>query len=123
MNHFDVINSVRSSKEYLMEDSSAEKDYNSFMVNRGLSYFRDTVMYAQRMNMNSHLDTKIQYDYLFHSIRKTGKSFTKWSKRQDIDENIKLIMKCYGYNHKKAAEVLVIINTQQLEYIKQLIDE
>lgn len=123
MNHFDFMNSVRTSKEYVMDDYLAEKDYNPFMVNRGLSYFRDTVVYAQRMNMNGHLDSKLQYDYLFHSIRKTGKSFAKWAKKEEDDENLKLIMECYGYNRKKAAEVLVIINTLQLEHIKKMLDE
>ena len=40
MNPFELIKSISSTKKDILEN---EKDYNAFMVNRGLSYFPDTV--------------------------------------------------------------------------------
>ena len=64
MNHFDYLNSINYSKENIMHDNLDEKAYNSFMVNRGLSYFNDTVIYANEMNRYAHIDSKLQYDFL-----------------------------------------------------------
>ena len=53
-----------------MIDDLAEKDYNSFMVNRGLSYYNDTVIYANEMNIHNQIDSRMQYDFLRNIIRK-----------------------------------------------------
>ena len=42
MTPFDYLNAINTSKRDIMVDDLAEKDYNSFMVNRALSYFSDT---------------------------------------------------------------------------------
>ena len=41
MNPFELIKSISSTKKDILEN---EKDYNAFMINRGLSYFPDTVI-------------------------------------------------------------------------------
>ena len=45
------------------EDPDAVKKYPSYIVNRCLSSFTDTVLYANEMNKNSHLPNKMQYDF------------------------------------------------------------
>ena len=79
MNHFDYMTSITSSKIDIMCDDIDEKAYNSFMVNRGLSYFYDTVLFANEMNKYSHLDSRLQYDFLRQIVRKK-KRFSKWLK-------------------------------------------
>ena len=79
MNHFDYLNSINLTKSDIMEDDIAEKAYNSFMINRGLSYFNDTVLMANEMNLYSHLDKKLQYHFLINIVRKR-KRFSKWAK-------------------------------------------
>ena len=54
------------------------------MINRGLSYFPDSVLQANAMNLRSFLDKQTQFDYLFHSIRKR-KRFSKWHKKTNLD--------------------------------------
>ena len=39
MNPFEYLNAINNTKKDLMVDEEAEKKYNAFMVNRGLSYF------------------------------------------------------------------------------------
>jgi len=53
-NPFDYLNSINVTKQNMMRgsenDELAEKGYNPFMVNRGLSYFQDTIALANEMN-------------------------------------------------------------------------
>ena len=45
MKPFDFINAITTTKEDLFKDPIANKDYNAFLVNRGLSYFQDTILW------------------------------------------------------------------------------
>ena len=49
-NPFEFLNDINYGKKYIMVDDLVEKDYNSFMVNRGLSYFNDKVLRANEIN-------------------------------------------------------------------------
>ena len=69
MNPFDYLNAINTTKKDIMVDDIAEKGYNSFMVNRGLSYFADTVLYANEMNKHHHLDGRLQFDFFINIIR------------------------------------------------------
>tara|TARA_S200002703_G_C3789820_1_gene243742 strand:- start:1045 stop:1425 length:381 start_codon:yes stop_codon:yes gene_type:complete len=117
MNHFDYLNSINYSKEDIMHDNLDEKAYNSFMVNRGLSYFNDTVIYANEMNRYAHIDSKLQYDFLRTLIRKR-KRFSKWTK-EDKNSDIDLIKEYYGYSKEKAFQVLPLLSKDQLAFISK----
>ena len=117
MNHFDYLNSINYSKENIMHDNLDEKAYNSFMVNRGLSYFNDTVIYANEMNRYAHIDSKLQYDFLRTLIRKR-KRFSKWTK-EDKNSDIDLIKEYYGYSKEKAFQVLPLLSKEQLAFISK----
>jgi hypothetical protein len=116
MNHFDYLNSINSTKKDIMKDDLDEKAYNSFMVNRGLSYFNDTVIYANEMNKYSHLDSRLQYDFLKQIIRKR-KRFSKWTKA-DKTPDVDIVSKYYGYSKQKALEVLKILTPEQLQTLR-----
>jgi hypothetical protein len=118
---FDYINSINFTKKDLMETKEDEKTYTSFMVNRGLSYFPDTVEYANAMNMLYHLDPKLQYSYFINIVR-PRKRFSKWSKKK-TDSDLELIMKYFGYNANKAKSALSILTPDDLKTIKKKLDE
>ena len=120
MNPFDVINDISLKKAGLITGDN-EKDYNPFLTNRGLSYFPDTIFHAQEMNKLHHLDKKLQYDYLFNSIRKS-KRFSKWSKKDNI-KDIDAIIEYFGYSRRRAEEVLNILDTEQVKSIKKKLDK
>lgn len=119
MSPFDIINSISHSKEDLRTEETFEKDYNSFMINRGLSYFNDTILYANQMNMYSHLDKDMQYSFLINTIR-TRKRFSKWHKKRDESE-LDPVMKLYNVNIHKAREIYSILSSEQKQKIKELI--
>ncbi len=102
-----------------MHDDISEKAYPAFMVNRALSYFNDTVLYANEMNVHHTIDSKLQYCFLINIIKKK-KRFSKWLKPQEVN-NLELIKEYYGYSNEKAKSVLPLFNDEQIELLKQRI--
>ena len=80
-NPFDYVNSINSGKSMFGTDNDEliEQKYTPYMVNRALSQFVDTVHSANEMNVNNHLDKKLQYDFLINIVR-PRKRFKKWAK-------------------------------------------
>jgi hypothetical protein len=120
-NPFDYVNAVNFTKKDMMADTDndelAEKSYVPFMTNRSLSYFVDTIQYANEMNMNHHLDNKLQFHYLLNSVR-PKKRFSKWVKKQS-DSDIEVIKEYYKYNTVKAEAALELLTPEQLIIIKK----
>ena len=116
MNPFDYVNAVNYSKADIMVDDLAEKDYVPFMVNRSLSYFNDTVLIANEMNIHHNIDHRLQFDFCINTIRKR-KRFSKWHKASS-SKDIDLLKSVYGYNTARAEEALNILNKDQLSILK-----
>jgi len=121
MSPFDYLNSINYTKKHIMKDDIDEKEYVSFMINRGLSYFSDTVSYANIMNQYHHLDKRLQYDFLINIIRQR-KRFSKWIK-PETSEDIEVIMEYYGYSNEKARQALPLLSSQQLQQLRQKVDK
>lgn len=121
MSPFDFLNSINYTKQNIMKDDIDEKEYASFMINRGLSYFSDTVGYANIMNQYHHLDKRLQYDFLINIIRQR-KRFSKWIK-PETSEDIEVIMEYYGYSNEKARQALPLLSSQQLQQLRQKVDK
>ena len=115
MNPFDVLNSINYSKEDILNEDNESK-YPAFMVNRGLSYFQDTVLLANEMNRNHHIDGRLQYDFLKGVIRKR-KRFSKWVKKAQVAD-IDVVKEFYGYSDAKAESVIDLIDKDQIEEMK-----
>jgi len=120
MSPFDFVNAINSqSKKDIMtgteNDELAESRYVPFVVNRALSYFPDTLMHANCMNIHHILDHKPQFHYLLNIVR-PARRMSKWAKKQDSD--IQLIMQYYSYSVDKAKQVLPLLSSEQLSIIK-----
>ena len=116
MNPFDYLTAINQTKQNVMVDDLTEKDYNPFMVNRGLSYFPDTVLLANEMNRCHHVDNRLQFDFLINTIRKQ-KRFSKWMK-PDAIEALDAIKEYYGYSNEKARQVLRVLTKNQIDELK-----
>ena len=119
MNPFDYLKAINETKKDIMVDDIAEKEYNPFIINRGLSFFKDTILYANEMNRYHHLDHRVQFDFFINIIRKK-KRWSKWIKASDID-NLELIKEYYGYSNEKAKSALSLMSNEQIEQLKQRI--
>ena len=117
MSPFDFLNAINDNKKNLFEDPQAEKDYSSFMINRGLSYFPDTILYANEMNKAGDIPKKWQFDFLVQSIPKKRR-FSKWHKKDANSDTLKLLMKHYKYSEKKAYEVIDLMSQTQLQELQ-----
>jgi hypothetical protein len=119
MTPFDFINAINLTKKDLFaEDPQANKDYVPFIVNRGLSYFPDTILYANEMNRNSGIDSDWQFSFLLNSISKK-KRFSKWAKKDAETEDFRLVKEYFGYSDSKAQEALSVLSDNQLTMIKE----
>lgn len=118
-NPFDWIKSISETKENLL-DTNERNEYNPFIVNKGLSYYVDCLLFSNEMNIRNTLDKDMQYIFLLNGIRK-GKRFSPWEKRV-INDDIKYIKKYYNYNNEKALQALKILTKSQIEYIKNKLE-
>ena len=112
MNPFDYVNAINTTKKDLMIDEMSEQGYESFIVNRSLSYFPDTIFLANEMNRHHHLDNKLQFSFLINTVRKR-KRFSKFIKPSEV-QDIEVIKEYYGYSNEKAKQVLTLLNESQL---------
>jgi len=116
MNPFEYANAINYTKKNIMVDDVAEKSYSSYMINRQLSYFPDTVLAANEMNRNHHIDNRLQFDFFINIIRKR-KRFSKWFKPEQISD-LETIKSYYGYSNEKARQVLHLLSTEQINELK-----
>ena len=121
MNPFDYLNSINVKKNDIMLGDEEEKGYSAFMINRGLSFFQDTVLLANEMNMNSHLDNRLQYDFLRSAIR-PRKRFSKWMKKT-VPAKIEVIKEYYGYSDEKAESVSDLISDETIGEMKKVLSK
>lgn len=121
MKPFDFINQINFGKQDIMtgtdNDELAESIYSPFLTNRSLSYFPDTILYSNEMNINHHIDNKLQYHFLINTIR-PRKRFSKWAKK-DNSEDFELVKQYFNYNDSKTVEALSILTDEQINIIKK----
>jgi hypothetical protein len=118
---FDFINAIHHSKEALIVDDWSERQYNPYLINRGLSFGADTVIYANEMNARPHVDRLLQFDFLINTIR-PRKRYNKWLKAETV-EVLEWIQEYYGYSKEKARQVLPLLSEAQLKTIKSRMDK
>ena len=117
MNPFEYVNSITHNKKDIMVDDLSEKSYNSFMVNRSLSYFHDTVLMANEMNVHHHLENRLKYDFLINIVRKK-KRFSKWIK-PETESEVEVVKEYYGYSNQKAKSALSLLTSEQINELKK----
>ena len=117
MNPFEYLNAINYTKQNVMVDDLAEKSYNSFMVNRGLSYFPDTVLMANEMNQHAHIDNRLQFDFFINIVRKK-KRFSKWNKPETVSD-VEVVKQYYGYSNEKSRQVLSLLTSEQIDELKK----
>jgi len=117
MNPFDFLNEINYGKNNIIVDDITEGQYNPFMINRGLSYFADTVLIANEMNRYAHLDNKLQNDFFINIVRKK-KRFSKWNKPEN-ESDVEVVKEYYGYNNEKARQALTLLTKEQINELRK----
>ena len=113
---FDFINAISHTKIDLMEQENAESQYKSYVINKGLSFYPDTVIQANEMNSRPHIDKRMQFNFLINIIR-SKKRYSKWLKPEKLND-LEVVQEYYGYSKEKARQVLPLLSDEQINYIK-----
>ena len=125
MKPFDFVNSINFTKKNLMRgsdnDELSDKSYAPFLTNKSLSYFTDTLLYANEMNRMHFLDNKLQYEFFLNSIRKK-KRFAKWAKA-DKNDDLVMVSEYYQISLSKAKEAIRILTPEQLSTIRNKMEQ
>ena len=118
---FYFIKSVSHSKKYLIRESEypeqIEKQYNAYIVNRGFSYFEDTILHANEMNMRAHLFNDAQYRYYLGVLRSRNR-FSKWHKAEK-NADLDAIQEVYSVNRTVAKMYLKTLSKDDLKRVHE----
>lgn len=115
---FDFINAINhTKKDVIASGEMSDKDYVPFVVNRTLSYFTDTLLYANEMNQYRDLDKDLQFRFLLNTIR-PKKRFSKWAKSESTDQ-LQLISQYFECSINKAKDYLQLLSNEQLDDIRE----
>lgn len=122
---FDFLASINSPEKHdlirtAQDPVQAEKDYVSFIVNRGLSYFSDTILYSNEINKYPDLPKQAQYDFLRLSIR-PRKRFSKWFKPEE-NNSLEVIKTIFNYSDQKASAILNVLTKEQIEELRNQVN-
>ena len=118
---FDFMNAVSESKKDIIRGADvpemAEKEYDSYayVINRGFSYFEDTILHANEMNQRPEMFGLGQFDYYNVMLRKR-KRFSKWHKAEQNDD-LDAIQEVYQCNRTVAKQYLKVLNKNQMEEV------
>ena len=117
----DWLNSINFTKEDLMKDDETSiKEYAPYIINKCLSGQIDTILFANEMNINHHLDKRMQYSFYLNSLRKK-KRFSPWLRKDKVTD-LECVKQYYGYSNEKASQALKILTKEQLTFIKKRLD-
>lgn len=120
-NPFDYLKSIQKTKVDMIRDADdpvlAAKAYNPFIVNKGLSFFVDSILYANEMNTRHSADNDQQYAYLINSVRSMNRKHTWFKKTKD--EDVAVVAEYYKCNRQRAEEVLEVLSGVDLKAIKK----
>lgn len=116
---FTYINAINKGTHLINESpnsSQYEKEYNPFITNKAFSFHYDTILQANKMNMNSHLTNGMQYDYYMSVVRprKRAGVWHKSKKPADLD----LICKHFAINKNIGLKYLNLLSDSEIKIIR-----
>ena len=114
----DYLKAINETKEPLLdtEDTVWEKKYPTFIINKCLSMFYDTIMHSNEMNGLHFLPKRMQFHYFINIIRKKKRFGGKWLSQKKV-KDLEVIKEYYGYSNQKAKEALNLLSDDQIENI------
>lgn len=117
----EIVPSILKTKTDVLQTVDDEKSYVSFVVNKALSFHSDCVLFANEMNVNCHLDKKLQYHFLLNTCRSGNRPFRKWMKLEK-PEDLDAVKFAYGCSDKKARDILEILSNDQKSELRKQMD-
>lgn len=122
---FDFIKAASETKKDLITSddypSDIEKMYTPYVVNMGFSYFTDTILHANEMNMRHALFKGAQFHY-YLGVLKNRKRYSKWYKLEK-DADLDAIQTYYQCNRQIAKQYAKVLSPDELKVINTRVAE
>lgn len=115
---FDFVDAITTTKKDLFQDPEAKMDYVPFLVNKAMSFYGDTVLYANELNQHASLPKEQQFYFYLNSIPKK-KRFSKWVNKDKESKFLNIVMEYYKYSSREAESVLSLLTKEQLNIMEQ----
>jgi len=115
--YLNAINHTKVAMDKLDDDYEyVLKKYIPFIINKGMSYFPESIIQSNNMNFFCGIDKRMHFDYLQHSVRRR-KRFSKWLKKNTPDD-LQVVKDYFGYSNSKAYDVLDILTGDDINKMK-----
>lgn len=122
---FDFISAVSDTKKDLIREADnpalTEKEYLPFIVNRGLSFFDDSILHVNEMNQRHHIFPVAQFDY-YRAVLRKRKRFSKWFKPEQ-DSDLDAIQQVYQCSRSIAKLYLKALSNSQLKEVHSRLEK
>ena len=116
---FDFMNAVSLTKEDIISNDEnpeyIEKQYNAYIINRGFSYFEDTILHANEMNQRADMFNDGQFEY-YRAVLRKRKRFSKWHKAEK-NEDLDAIQEVYSCNRTIAKQYLKVLSREDMKTV------
>jgi hypothetical protein len=116
VNPFEIVKSINEKKPV---ENPAE--YIPYLSNIAFSYSMDTVMLANEMNQYPNLPPEVQFDFMWHTVRK-GRRYAKWFKETE-HPHLQLVMDYFQYSKQKALQALQVLTQDNIRDMMELTDK
>jgi len=115
---FDYLSDISTNKNYIFDPNDTNKNYNAFMINRGLAQHLDTIMLANELNKRSGLSKLMHHDFLFYAVD-AKKRYGKWAKADTTDfDLLDYLKEKYQINHNVALDYMSLLDKTELKQLK-----
>ena len=112
---FDSIKMLTETKVQHTEEQL--KDFNTWMVTRGFSMDKSTILFADIVNRTNYSRLMV-HDWFFTALPKR-RFFAKWSKASKADELLKLVQDKYKCNKNHAREYLSLMTDEDIAALEE----
>lgn len=121
----DFLSAINDTKQPLLDDSSVEKFYSPYVINRCLSPHLDCILFVNEMNIRGGVGYNLSKIAHFEFLKNTLRKQKRYAKLPKLDEeqSIKNIMKVNNCSMEKAKEICSILTIEQINKIESMLEE
>ncbi len=116
-NPFEYLNSINLKKEIEFKES----EYMPYLINKALSYHKDSVLLANEMNAHIDLPRRMQYDFYYHGLTRKPR-FAKWGKPSS-DAFVDEVAQYYKVSKKNASVMIDLLSDEQKEELRKYLNK
>jgi K+ transporter len=116
----DILKSILTNKKEV--ELTGDSDYPAYQINKVLCNYKDSILYANMMNIHPHTPKKLQYQYLLNTVRSMKRPFNKVQKSK-ADKDLECVKLYFGYSNEKAKDALRILSDEQIALIREKTDK